>query len=134
MKRKNHRRWGYLTALLSLSIKLVIVALHVPPAMAGGLPGDGLFSQIVLCTAAGYRVIQLDENGQPVETDQNPGSNAQSCPICTSLSGAPFAPVPDSVALPLPSAAVAAFNERADSLVMGDKPLVVRGRGPPAQV
>lgn len=118
-------------ALAGLLLRLLIVAVHVPPAAAQvALQAPSLFSQIVLCTAAGLRIVKLDADGNPVEPQQSPGS-AQSCPICTSLSGAPLALAPTLVALPLPAYAgyVPSF-ERAPR-VAGYAPLLARVRDPP---
>jgi Protein of unknown function (DUF2946) len=124
-------------ALAGLLFRLLIVAVHVPPSAAaqtaaGAPSAASLFSQIVLCTATGLRVVQLDENGNPVDPGQSPGS-AQSCPICTSLAGASLAPAPTLIALPVPAYARYAIAFEREPLVAGHKPLVARGRDPPFQ-
>ena len=132
MRRRTVRKWGSFAAVLGLAIRLAIAALHVPPAVAGALPGDDFLSQLVLCTSSGLRVVQLDESGQPVDPDQSP-SSAPGCPICTSLSAAPFALAPDAVELNVPHTIATALDDRPVLLSVGRKPLVVRGRDPPAR-
>jgi hypothetical protein len=119
---------------MGLAFRLFIVAVHVPPAVAApASDAASLFSQIVLCTASGLRVIKLDENGKPVDPSKSPGT-AQSCPICTSLSGAPLALAPALNVLPVPQQIAALFRaELRTALVIGHAPLVARGRDPPLQ-
>lgn len=118
---------------MGLAFRLFIVAVHVPPAMAAPTSdAASLFSQIVLCTASGLRVIKLDENGKPVDPSKSPGT-AQSCPICTSLSGAPLALAPAANVLPMPQLAALYRAELRTALVIGRAPLVARGRDPPLQ-
>jgi len=117
---------------MGLAFRLLIAAVHVPPAAAGAQPAaPGLFSQIVLCTASGFRVVQLDENGNPVEPGKSPPQ--QSCPICTALSGAPLALAPSMDLLAVPQFAAVFISEYRSALVIGSKPLVARGRDPPLQ-
>jgi len=132
LKRRAWRRFGAVCALAGLAIRLLIAAVHVPPAVAGVAPGAAAFlSQIVLCTASGLRIVQLDKDGKPIE----PGKSRppQSCPICTALSGAPLALAPSAAVLPAPKWVAAFAPERRAALVIGHKPLVVRGRDPPFQ-
>jgi len=136
LKRRRWRKFGTVFALTSLAIRLLVAALHVPPAMAARSPeAASLFSQIVLCTATGYRVVQLDENGQPTEPGKSPPLNAGvGCPICMTLSATPMAPAPTPIIIPPPRLRAVASQERHAPLVIGRKPLVVRGRDPPLQV
>jgi Protein of unknown function (DUF2946) len=132
LKRRTLRRYGTVLALMGLAFRLLIAAVHVPPAAAGALPASpGLFSQIVLCTASGFRVVQLDEDGNPVEPGHSPPQ--QSCPICTALSGAPLALAPSMDLLPVAQFADVFISEHRTALVAGRKPLVTRGRDPPHQ-
>lgn len=119
-------------ALAGLAIRLLLAAVHVPPAVAADASDQAsLFSQIVLCTGSGLRIIQLDKDGKPLDPSKAPGT-AQSCPICTSLSHAPLALAPAAEVVPLPQLARAIFlTQRRDALVQRRKPLVTRGRDPP---
>ena len=129
------RRWTAI-ALASLATRLLIAAIHVPPAAAATDPeAASLFSQIVLCTASGYRVVKLDADGNPLEPDSSPPLNAGvSCPVCMTLSAAPLAPSPPEIVIPAPRLVAYAVYERRLALVAGKKPLVARGRDPPLQV
>ncbi len=131
MKRRFWRRYGAALAVIGLAFRLVVVAVHVPPAIAAP-DAASLFSQIVLCTASGLRIIKLDENGKPVDPSQSPGT-AQSCPICTSLSGTPLALAFAADVLPMPKLAALYRAELRAALVIGRAPLVARGRDPPLQ-
>lgn len=134
MTRKQWREIGTAFALASLAIRLLIAVVHVPQAVAVEPGTVSLFSQVVLCTASGSRVVQLDENGQPVDPDNAPPLDAGlSCPVCTTLSAAPMASVPVATSLPVPPALFAATPLSATAHVMGRKPLVTRGRDPPTQ-
>jgi hypothetical protein len=134
LKRRLLHRYGIALALMGLAFRLFIVAVHVPPGAATQTSNaNSLFSQIVLCTAQGLRIVKLDENGKPADPSQSPGS-AQGCPICTSLSGAPLALAPALNVLPVPEPLAALFRaELRSALVIGHAPLVVRGRDPPLQ-
>jgi len=135
LKRKVWRRYGTVLALMGLAFRLLIAAVHVPPAIAAPNPeAASPFSQIILCTASGYRVVQLDENGQPVEPDSSPPLNAgNSCPVCMTLSATPMAPAPTELSLPTPRVVIVTAHRRRSPLVVGHRPLVARGRDPPIQ-
>lgn len=120
-----------MTALACLAIRLVIAVLHVPPAFAGVTPAGDFPTQVILCTASGMWVVQLDENGQPVGP-KRPATN-QDCPVCSALSGAQLALAPDVARLSIPFAAPIAATEHRLALVIGRRPFVVRGRDPPSK-
>ncbi len=118
--------------MAGLAFRLLIAAVHVPPAVAGIAPGAAAFlSQIVLCTSSGFQVVKLDKDGNPV--DPGKPRPQQSCPICSSLSSAPLAPAPALIVLPRPGHASYALVVERAPLVVGHRPLVVRGRDPPFQ-
>lgn len=129
-RRLRHRNWA-LAALACLAIRLVIATLHVPPAMAGVAPTGDFPSQVVLCTASGMWIVQLDENGQPVGPKRP--AISQDCPVCSTLSGAPLALAPEVASLPIPFAAPIAATVHRTALVIGHRPFVVRGRDPPSK-
>ena len=114
-----------------LAIRLIIAILHVPPAAAGVVPVGEFPSQVVLCTASGMWIVELDENGQPVGPKLP--AIGQDCPVCSTLSGAPLALAPDVASLPLPFATPITATEHRTALVIGRKPFVVRGRDPPSK-
>jgi hypothetical protein len=116
--------------LACLAIRLVVAVLHVPPAFAGVTPAGDFPTQVVLCTASGMWIVELDENGQPVGPKLP--AIGQDCPVCSTLSGAPLALAHDVASLPLPFDAPIAVTENRTALVMGRKPFVVRGRDPPS--
>lgn len=129
-RRLRHRYWAF-AALACLAIKLVIAVLHVPPAFAGVTPTGEFPTQVVLCTASGMWVVQLDENGQPVGPKRP--AISQDCPVCSTLSGAPLALAPEAASLPIPFAAPIAATEHRTALMIGRRPFVVRGRDPPSK-
>ena len=133
--RRSWRRYASAFALVGLAIRLLIAAVHVPPAVAASPDAASLFSQTILCTAAGYRIVQLDADGQPVDPDNPPPLDAgTSCPVCTTLSATPLAPLPAALAIPLPPAVIAEQTQPLATPELGRKPLVTRGRDPPVQV
>jgi DUF2946 family protein len=133
--RRNWRSYASAFALVGLAFRLLIAAVHVPPAVAAGPEAASLFSQTILCTASGYRVVQLDAAGQPVDQDQAPPLDAgSSCPVCMTLSAAPLAPLPSTIAVPPPPIAMAVQPVLYAEPELGRKPLVTRGRDPPVQV
>jgi len=99
--------------------------------MAGVAPTGEFPSQVVLCTASGMWIVQLDENGQPVGPKLP--AIGQDCPVCSTLSGAPLALAHDGASLPVPFAVPITAGERRTALVLGRKPFVVRGRDPPSK-
>ena len=114
-----------------LAIRLVITVLHVPPAIASVADTSEFPSQLVLCTASGMWIVQLDEKGQPV--GPKVPAIGQDCPVCSTLSGAPLALAPAVASLPVPFAAPLIATEHRSALVLGRKPFVVRGRDPPSK-
>lgn len=133
--RRSWRTYASAVALVGLAIRLLIAAVHVPPAVAAGPDAASLFSQTILCTASGYRMVQLDADGQPVAPDDAPPLDAgTSCPVCTTLSATPMAPSPAALAIPLPPAVIAEQTPPLAAPELGRKPLVTRGRDPPVQV
>lgn len=131
MRRRFRNRYWAFAALACLVTRLVIAALHVPPALAGVLPSNEFPSQVVLCTASGMWIVQLDENGQPVGPKLP--AIGQDCPVCSTLSSAPLALACDAASIPIPSAAPISVTGHRTALVIGRKPIVVRGRDPPSK-
>lgn len=134
MTRKQWRKFGTAFALASLAIRLLIAAVHVPPAIAADADAASFLTQTILCTASGYRVVQLDQDGQPVDPDNAPPLNAGvSCPVCTTLSAAPMAPAPPEITLAPPRLLIDGTPTRLTACVTGRKPLVTGGCDPPLQ-
>lgn len=130
IRRPRHRYWSF-AALACLAIRLAVAILHVPPAIAGVAPAGQFPSQVVLCTAPGVWVVQLDENGQPI--GPKVPAVGQDCPVCSTLSSAPLALAPDVASLPIPFAAPIAVTQHRTALVIGRKPFVVLGCDPPSK-
>ena len=86
---------------------------------------------MVLCTASGLWVVQLDDNGQPIGPKLP--AIGQDCPVCSTLLSVPLAPAPDVESLPVPFAAPIAVMQHRTAHVTGRKPFVVRGRDPPSE-
>ena len=128
LRQRRHRYWA-VAALTCLAIRLAIAVLHVPSAIAGGTSAGEFPSQVVLCTASGMRIVQLDENGQPVAPKLP--VIGQDCPVCSTISGAPLAPPPQAASLPVPFVTPIAVTQHRSALVTGRRPFVVRGRDPP---
>jgi hypothetical protein len=127
-RRLRHRYWAF-AALACLTLRLVIAVLHVPAA--GAAPSGEFPSQVVLCTASGMWIVQLDENGEPF--GPKVPAIGQDCPVCTTLLDTPIAPLPR---LAGPSEAFAtplAAPQRRTALVIERKPGVLRSRAPPSK-
>lgn len=85
--------WRHLTArvaILGLVFQAVVAAAMLPMPLilssgAQASPLDG--GAIVVCTGTGFKLITIDENGNPVEKTL-PG---QDCPVCAALAAVAFA-------------------------------------------
>lgn len=78
--------------ILSLVLKLVIAAVHVPMTFAAtatktsdlsATASSGL--EVVICGPSGVRKVVFDKNGTPTELPVGPSNISEACALCAAL-------------------------------------------------
>lgn len=136
LRRKNRRRLTHLV-LTGLVLRLVLSVLHLPILMTGAANAD-LTSvaggqQVVICTAAGPRVVTLDADGNPVDDTGAPVQVAD-CALCSVANSTPPILKSAELSVSVQRTLLAIDHIVAKTLTVRPPPLrLTRGQDPPHQ-
>ncbi len=137
---RRQRRYVSVIAL-SLVLKLIIVGLHVPMAVAAvgvGIDGDAnaastqapSFTQFIICTPRGVKTLTLDENGAPIDVPNAPQATTD-CGLCSVLHAGLAALAPEAVSVASPYNTSPALLAAHEAPCTPSAPRLALGHDPP---